>query len=885
MPKTPCHPAILWVIVDSGMDSDGRKVESLYLVDGSSYIYRAFYALPYLSNSKGIPTNAVYGFTKMLLKLIKERKPDHLAVVFDSKGPTFREDIYVHYKAQRPEMPDELKPQISYIKEIVDALSIPVLEKAGYEADDIIGTIAEDMEREGVKVVIVTGDKDMLQLVNDHVILLDTMKDRRFGVEDVLERYGVEPEKVVEIMGLAGDSIDNIPGVPGIGEKTAVGLIKEFGSIEGVLNNIEKVRNRRVRENLERFREQAIMSRELASIDRDVPIDYSFEDLRLSEPDYNRLKEIFRELEFNRLLKEVIPVEDTSVSADYREVLDEKGLSRLITAIRDRGEVSIEIDGERDGFKGGSIKGIAVSFKEAEAYYIPVGRACECTDFKDALESPQIKKYGFDLKKAYLLLNGMGIRLSGMAFDTMIGAYLLNPLKSPYTIDSLGDEFLNRMPLPLERGETIRLCDLSQINYLLAHKLSRRLKDEGLNELFHLIELPLIEVLAEMEIAGIKVDSDRLHGLSQELQSEIERLEERIYLLAGRRFNINSPKQLQKVLFEDLKLKPVRRTKTGFSTDEGVLKQLSLSHELPQEILNFRHLAKLKATYIDALISLMDPDTGRIHTLFNQATTATGRLSSSEPNLQNIPIRSEFGRRIRGVFVAEEGFKLLSADYSQIELRIVAHLSKDPVLMEAFKKGEDIHRKTASEIFRVLPLMVSEEMRRRAKAINFGIIYGISPYGLSQNLGISQSEAKEYIENYFSVHRGVKDFIDTTLRDAEDKGYVSTMFGRKRPVPELKSGNPSVRGFGERIAINTPIQGSAADIIKKAMVDIHRVIRERGLRTQMVLQIHDELLFEVPEEELEEVREIVRKGMEGAVEMDVPVKVDIGTGKNWLEAH
>ena len=877
------------------MKDDFKDKGSIFLIDGSSYIYRAYYALPYLSNSEGVPTNAVYGFTKMLLKIIKEHRPEHIAVAFDTKGPTFRVDMYSEYKAQRPEMPDDLKPQIPYIKKIVRALNIPSLEKEGYEADDIIGTLADEMVKKGIEVVIVTGDKDMLQLVGEHITVLDTMKNRRFGCREVVERYGVGPQGVVEIMGLAGDSVDNIPGVPGIGEKTAIKLIKEFKNIEGVLDNIDGVPNRRVRENLSKFREQAILSRRLASIDRAVEIEYRFDDLVLSEPDYDKLKELFKELGFNKLIKEIMPSSNVRVDTDaYSEADSEEELEEILKAVREKGEVSLDTylcggnnETEEDACR---FRGVALCFSNKKASFIILkdGAALNC--LRSILEDSSIKKYGYDLKSSRVGLNGIGIELSGLAFDTMVASYLLSPQKAPFHMKDVFEEFVGRSPVASgkERGlsEVVEsICDTALLNLHLTRELSKRLEEEALSELFTILEMPLVEVLASMELSGIKVDKDLLLSLSSELQSEADRLEEKIYTLGGGRFNINSPKQLQKILFKELGLKPVKKTKTGFSTDEEVLKKLSLQHELPMEILNYRHISKLKSTYVDALISIVDPETDRVHTSLNQATTSTGRLSSSEPNLQNIPIRSELGKRIREVFVAEKGSLLLSADYSQIELRIMAHLSHDPLLIDAFISEEDIHSKTASEVFHVLPGMVTEDLRREAKAINFGIIYGISPYGLAKNLDISTKEAGEYITKYFSLYKGVKEFIDTTLKNASKDGYVETMFGRKRPVPELKSRNPSVRAFGERIAVNTPIQGTAADIIKKAMIELYGVLQERRLKTKLALQIHDELLFEVPEDELDEVKTLVKDIMEGVVDLSVPIKVDVGIGKNWREAH
>ncbi|MFQ5901302.1 MAG: DNA polymerase I [Thermodesulfobacteriota bacterium] len=888
-----------------------------FLIDGSSYIYRAFHALPYLSNPKGVPTNAVYGFTNMLLKVIKDNKPDYIAVTFDHKGPTFRKEIYEDYKANRPEMPDSLKPQIPYIKDLVSAFSIPVMEKEGYEADDIIGTLAVRAEKEGMDVVIVTGDKDMMQLVNNRITIMDTMKDRTYGPQEVKERFGVEPSKVVEVMGLAGDSIDNIPGVPGIGEKTAIKLISQFGSIEEVFERVSEVAREKLRENLKTHESQARMSKKLVTLDTNVPIECSVKELSHGEPDTNRLKTLFKELGFSKFSRDITPEKRLS-RREYHLVLQEQEFKEAVRGIEETGEFAVDLETTNKDPMMAELVGISFSYPSPSShtersFYIPlthsylgVPRQLDLSFVLDTLmphlQDMDIKKYGQNIKYDYIVLKKYGIKIDGIDADSMVASYLLDPSKRVHNLDSLAEEHLghktitykdivgkgkNEMPFNEVRVEdaTVYACEDAHVTLLLVQEFLPRLKEAGLTGLFRDIEVPLVEVLAEMEMAGIMIDKEGLIALSREMEEKIGGLQKRIYRIAGMEFNINSPKQLSEILFSRLGLKPVKKTKTGYSTNEDVLIILSSQHDLPAEILNYRHLTKLKSTYVDALTGLINPDTGRVHTSFNQTVTATGRLSSSEPNLQNIPIRSEMGKKIREAFIAGEGRLFLSADYSQIELRIMAHLSGDPLLIEAFENGEDIHSRTASAVFGTFTEDMREEMRRRAKAINFGVIYGMSPYGLSQEISVSMEEAGRYIDDYFFHHKGVKGFIDATIKEATEKGFVTTMFGRRRYIHELMSSNASVRGFGERTAINTPIQGTAADIIKKAMINIYRRFRDEGLKSLMVLQIHDELLFEVPQDELEKIKGVVREEMEGVIDLAVPVKVDLGTGRNWREAH
>jgi DNA polymerase-1 len=893
---------------------------SLYLIDGNSYIYRAYYAIRGLSTSKGLPTNAIYGFTNMLLKVVREKKPDYIAIAFDSPAPTERHRLFEEYKAQRPKAPNELVYQIPYIKKIVDAFKIPVLEIEGYEADDILATLAKKGEREGLDVTIVTGDKDIFQIIGPNIKTYDTMKDKVYEEKDVVERFGVGPDKIVEVMGLMGDTIDNIPGVPGIGEKTAVELIKEFGSIENLLKNLDKIKKPKLRETLKENAEIARLSHNLATIHKDLPIRVYLKDLSIKEPDNDALLHIVKELEFTSLLKLLTP-HAALEKKDYRTITSEKDFLYLIDKIKKTEEFSIDLETTGKDPMTTEIVGISISIEPNRSYYIPVGhslisvrdrvypeshpqlkRDYVLNTLKPVLEDERIRKIGQNIKYEIVVLRNYGINLEGISFDTMIASYLLNPTKPVHNLENIALEYLDYKILTYEevvgKGKkqigfeevpidkaTKYSCEDSDITLRLKGVLSPLIEEKGLRTLFYDVEMPLLEVLAEIEMNGFKIDKGLFHEMSKEIEGELNTIIERIYFLAGEEFNINSPKQLADILFKKLGLKPTKKTKTGYSTNVEVLQELSLQHELPREILKYRNLFKIKSTYLDTLPDLVNPKTGRIHTSLNQTVTATGRLSSSEPNLQNIPIRGELGKRIREAFIAEKGNLLLSADYSQIELRILAHLAQDKILIEAFKKGEDIHARTATEIFDLPPESITPDMRRQAKTVNFGIIYGISPYGLSIELGIEPSQAKDLIDTYFEKHKGVKEFIEKNLEEAKLKGYVTTILCRQRPIPELSSQNPNVRQFGERLAINTPIQGSAADLIKLAMVNISKRMHKIDSKAKMILQIHDELVFEFPEEEVDQVKKVVKEEMEGVIEFSVPIKVDIGVGWHWSEAH
>lgn len=867
-------------------------MKEMYLIDGSSFIYRAYFAIRGLSNSRGLPTNAVYGFINMLLKILNEKKPHLISIAFDPKGPTKRHEVFEAYKAQRPKMPDALSVQIPYIHRVVGAFNIPVIILEGYEADDVIGTVSKKGEADGYEVIIVTGDKDMFQLITPHVRIYDPMKDRFFGEADVVERFGVGPSRVSEVMGLMGDSIDNIPGVTGIGEKTAKELISVFGTVENLLMHLDEVKKPKLRSLLKEQGEMARLSRELALIDTDLPVPVNYEDFKLTPPDNNKIIEIFRELEFSNLLKHFKP---SSKDEDLNciRITEERELTPVLKKLADAKRFSVYIDGSDSGPMTAVIKGVGLSFNETHSLYIPVSNETLFTEtltlqqIKDNLvpliEDPEIIKYSHDIKRQMILLRRAGMNPHGFTFDTMIASHLLNPGRADHSLESIALEHLN-LHLSSANNTLPYICQRADIIFRLTDILENKLVETGVLDLFRNVEIPLAEVLADMEMSGIMVNPNILMSLSKEMERDMSLICQRIYTIAGEEFNISSPKQLSNILFNKIGLKPKRKTKTGFSTDEGVLTELALQHELPAEILSYRQLAKIKSTYADALLSLINPETGRVHTSFSQTITTTGRLSSSKPNLQNIPVRTEMGQRIREAFTAKDGCVLLSADYSQIELRILAHMSGDELLTEAFRQDEDIHTRTAAEIFGLQPSDITPEMRRRAKAVNFGIVYGISPYGLSSDIGISQQEAREYIDNYFLRHRGVRSFIEDTIVKAKEIGYVTTLLNRRRYVPELASEDNTTRQFGERIAVNTPVQGSAADIIKLAMINIHRRLIREGLKARMILQVHDELLLEVPDEELSAAKNLVIEEMEGVMPLAVPLKADSGAGKNWREA-
>ena len=885
---------------------------TLFLIDGSNYVYRAYYAIRELSNSKGFPTNAIYGFTTMLLKLLRDWKPEYIAVVFDLKGPTFRHEAFEGYKATRRPTPDDLILQIPYIKDILRGFSIPVLERQGLEADDIIGTLARKYADKNIKTVIVSGDKDMMQLVSDNIMMIDTMKDKTYDVEAVKERFGVGPEKVIEILGLTGDQSDNIPGVPGIGPKTAQRLIEEFGSVEGVLQNIDKVRNPKTRESLRQFADQARMSRDLASIKTDADFDLDLESARYSGPDNEVLQALFKEFEFSSLLQE-LKIKDESIKGQYGLILTEAELAAMIERLGNVKEFAFDIVASMDVPMLADIVGISICMSPAEAFYIPLSHAymgvpqqLKSRDvlkgLTPSLSSQGIKKHGHDLKNTLIILARNKVELQGLGCDTMVAPYILNPAKHNFELADVVRDHLGRqithpkdligsgakaVPFSVIPVERVRdyACRRADAILGLAATLHEKIVQDGFKDLYFEVEMPLISVLATMEKKGVLVDTKLLTAMSAEIEQLMSLTEEKIYQLAGEKFNISSPKQLQVVLFEKLGLPKGRKTKEGHSTDIEVLTNLARSHELPAEILSYRTMAKLRSTYIDALPSLINQETGRIHTSYNQTVTATGRLSSSNPNLQNIPIRTPEGKRIRQAFIAPDGWEIVSADYSQIELRILAHLSDDKVLIEAFMDDADIHTATAANIFGVFPEIVTVEMRRQAKVINFGILYGMSAFGLSKELNVPQKTAQAYIDEYFNKYGEVRAFLDTIIANARKDGFVTTLLNRRRYLTEINSGNAPVRQFAERMAINTPIQGTAADLIKVAMINISNLIVNRRLRASMIMQVHDELVFEVHSNEKEEVMALVKKEMEEVIKLKVPLKVDISSGRNWDESH
>jgi DNA polymerase-1 len=879
--------------------------ERLFLLDGVSYAYRAFYAIQRLSNAEGLPTNAVFGFVRTLRKLIDELHPDRLVAVFDPKGPTFRSRQFADYKITRKPMPEDLVVQMPVIKELLEAMRIPVVEVDGYEADDVIGTLARRAEADGMEVYIVSGDKDMLQLVTDKVRALYAHKDNAvLGPDEVVERFGVPPARVTDVLGLAGDTSDNVPGVAGIGEKTATALVQQFGSLEQVLAHAGEVSGKKRQENLRAGGDLARLSKDLVTIKTDVPVELNLDEARLGAPDAERLSRLYARLEFHQLRDELVAGTDEA-EVDYRLVNDAAALAELVKQLEGVEELAVDVETtSTDAFRA-ELVGISVAFAPKQAFYVAVNGALDreavLEAFRPILGDAGRRLVGHNIKYDLEVLRGAGVELANVTFDTMVAAYLLNPARARYKLDELSLEYLNLRKIPITdligSGKAQRsmaevpldqvapyACEDADVTLRLKGLLEAQLREASLLELFHEIEVPLIGVLAAMEGRGVAVDTGLLAGLSAEFQKRLDASARKIYDLAEESFNLNSPKQLSVILFDKLGLPVQKRTKTGPSTDVEVLEKLAQLHPLPQELLSYRQLAKLKSTYVDALPALVNPTTGRIHTSFNQTIAATGRLSSSSPNLQNIPVRTEEGRRIREAFVpGEPGWRLLAADYSQIELRVFAHLAHERAMIEAFGRNEDIHAVTASLIYEVDLEDVTAEMRHRAKTVNFGIIYGQQAYGLSQFLGVPVGEAQAFIDAYYERYEGVRAYMDETVAAAEANGYVETICRRRRYVPELKSSSNQTRSLGRRIAINTPIQGSAADIIKIAMIRIERRLQGSRLRSRMILQIHDELIFEIPDDEADAARGLVVGEMESVMALSVPLKVDVKSGRTWGE--
>lgn len=879
--------------------------EKIVLIDGHSILNRAFYGLPDLTNSEGLHTNAVYGFLNILFRTLEEEQPQYLAVAFDVHAPTFRHQMYADYKGTRKPMPSELREQVPMLKEVLRAMDIELVEKAGYEADDILGTLAERCEKKGMEVTVVSGDRDILQLASDRIMIRmpKTVRGKttieNYHAKEVMERYQVEPKQIIELKALMGDTSDNIPGIPGVGEKTATKLIVEYGSIENAYVHVEEIRPNKAKESLKNNYDLAVMSKKLATIDTNAPVECDLEHAEIRNLYTEEAYEMFRRLDFKNLLgrfdSAAVKEQD---SLFIRVETDLEEAEALLKQAAVQPAVGLELLEST----AHEILGLAVAWEkdgEPEVCYIPALETVTVGFLKEKTEelfAAVEKVCVMDIKK--LLKNVKNIRPE-QVFDAGIAAYLLNPLKNTYTYDDLAKEYLQvYLSSTEEIFDTAKLPDLAAVSdelagcyagnmayavYRVREIMEQRLEAEGMSRLYQEIEIPLAFTLADMEEAGIRVEAEELKAYGERLQVRIGELEEKIYQEAGETFNINSPKQLGVILFEKLQLPGGRKTKSGYSTAADVLEKLAPDHPIVSDILEYRQLAKLKSTYADGLSAFIGPD-GRIHSTFNQTITATGRISSTEPNLQNIPVRMELGRLIRKVFLPADGCVFIDADYSQIELRVLAHMSGDEKLIAAYRQAEDIHRITASEVFHVPFDEVTPLQRRNAKAVNFGIVYGISSFGLSQDLSISRKEAQQYIEKYFETYPGIKGFLDGCVEQAKEQGYSVTMFGRRRPVPELKSSNFMQRSFGERVAMNAPIQGTAADIIKIAMIRVNERLKREQLRARLLLQVHDELLIEAPLEEVDQVQRILEEEMTHAADLKVKLEIDMHTGNSWYEA-
>ena len=854
------------------------KPPRLFLIDSYGFIFRAYHArarsgAPPMRTTTGISTEAVLIFHNMIRKLAATYKPEYMAAVFES-GKTFREEAYADYKANRTEMPPDLGEQIPYIRRLLEAMRIPILEFEGFEADDVIGAIARRAS-ETIEVVIVSSDKDMLQLVNQRVHMYNPVKESIWYDPEETERFmGVKPGQVADMLALMGDSIDNIPGAPGIGEKGAKDLITRFGSLQVLLDRAHEVERKTYRESLQNNREQILLSKQLATIDTSVPIVWTLDGCNTQEPDLAALKPIYKELEFYSLLKELGPADD-SHARDYRTLETREALAEYVAGLKQNGRpIAIAIQSAQPGELPLTMLGITDQVGEARATSIEY-----IDSLRSLLEDAARPKIAHDVKSVLLELQRRGLEPAGFEHDVMLYAFLLNSDPGGCTPEVLAEKYLDRKLSAAAEQQAD--CALT-----LAERMIPEIEAQGLLQVYREIDLPLTTVLARMEQNGIRIEPAQLKLLSGRMDADLQRLSVEIYALAGKTFNINSPQQLGKVLFEDMNLPaPVKYGKGKIiSTAADVLETLAVDHEIARKVLEYRQLSKLKGTYVDALPLLIDPYSGRLHTTFNQSGAATGRLSSSNPNLQNIPIRTELGREIRAAFVPREGWKLVVADYSQIELRLLAHMSLDPVLLSAFRNGEDIHTRTAAEVFRVPPLMITPDMRRAAKAVNFGIVYGQTPFGLAASINIDRKEAEEYIRTYFELYAGVKKWIQATIAEVRKSGVTVTLFGRKRPIPDLHSRNPNARSFAERIAVNTPLQGTAADLIKVAMIRIDQELDRAKLASKMLLQVHDELLFEAPPDEAAELGKMVKREMEAVYRLEVPLVVDVGIGENWRDA-
>jgi DNA polymerase-1 len=877
----------------------GYPLKKLVLIDGNSIAYRAFFALPLLNNDKGIHTNAVYGFTMILNKILEDEKPSHILVAFDAGKTTFRHKTFSEYKGGRQKTPPELSEQFPFIRELLDAFQVSRYELVNYEADDIIGTLSLQAEKDGYEVKVISGDKDLTQLSSEKTTVNITKKGitdiEEYTPAHIQEKYGLTPEQIIDMKGLMGDSSDNIPGVPGVGEKTAIKLLKEFQTLENLLHSIDQVSGKKLKEKLEEFRDQAVMSKQLATITREAPVEVQISETEYEGINLDKLIPLYKELGFHSLLEKLDGVEQ-----DVDQPLEEIAFEMMSDVKEDMltDESSLYVEVLEDNYHYAKIIGFSIVNKNG-SYYIPTETALSSAAFKIWAEDEEKKKIVYDAKRSEVSLRHHNIHLKGVEFDMLLASYILNPAETIEDVSSIAKRFGfqaiqsdeafygkgAKRHVPEEEKLAEHLVRKGMVLSDLKNKLEKDLKENQQYELFHELEMPLSLILADMESTGVKMDIARLKKMGEDLQGQLKDMEQRIYELAGESFNINSPKQLGVILFEKLELPVIKKTKTGYSTSADVLEKLESEHAIIKEILHYRQLGKLQSTYIEGLLKVVNPENDKVHTRFNQALTQTGRLSSTDPNLQNIPIRLEEGRRIRQAFIpSEKDWVIFAADYSQIELRVLAHIAKDEKLISAFREDLDIHTKTAMEVFHVTADEVTSNMRRHAKAVNFGIVYGISDYGLSQSLGITRKEAGQFIDRYLESYPGVKEYMEDIVQDAKQKGYVATLLQRRRYIPEITSRNFNVRSFAERTAMNTPIQGSAADIIKKAMIDMaDRLVAEK-LQTRLLLQVHDELIFEAPKEEIDILKKIVPDVMENAVELVVPLKVDFSYGPTWFDA-
>jgi len=885
----------------------------LYLLDASSYIHRAFHAVRGLSTSEGVPTGAVYGFTQMLLKVIKDAAPRHLAVVYDAKGPTFRHKLYPAYKANRPPLDPALKTQLPLVRQLVTALNLPAVEVEGYEADDLMATLTALAREQGYEVVLVSGDKDLFQLVGPGVVMWDTMKDARLGPEEVEAKIKVSPQQVVDYMALTGDSSDNVPGVPGVGPKTAAKLIGEHGDLDNILAAAPAMKKSKMRQNLIDHAETARLSRDLVRLAEDAPVSFEPEAFEVADPDPEVLTPVLAQLEFSGLLSQ-FAAPSTAQDAGYRSLSDIKEIKAVLARAKKAGAVAVDTETTSLDAMSAELVGVSLCVEPGEAVYIPVGHTDLAEGEKQAqpaevlaalapvMADAQVTKIGQNLKYDLTVLARAGVETGGPLFDTMVASYLLNPGRTSHGLAAIAAELLGRGMISYQeatdggkksfaevglREATAYAAEDADVTLMAARKMEPQLEEAGLMELFRELEMPLVPVLTQMEMNGVGLDVGGLEALGGELGQRLGEIEALCYKLAGHDFNLNSPQQLGKVLFDELGLEQKKKTKkrTAYSTDMSVLTQLADEHPLPAAVLEYRGLAKLKNTYVDTLPGLVNPATGRVHTSFNQTVTATGRLSSSEPNLQNIPIRSELGERIRACFVPAPGRLMISADYSQVELRVLAHLSEDPLLIQDLTQGRDVHTQTASRLFEVPPEEVTSDQRRRAKTVNFGVLYGMSAFRLAREQKIEVAEAQEIIARYLGRYEGIAAFQERNLAQARERGFVTTLLGRRRFLPAINYRDRVARQAAERMALNTPIQGTAADIIKLAMLRVEGMMAGEFPQALMILQVHDELVFEAPWEQAQEMAGRVREVMESVVELKVPLVVDCAWGKSWAEAH